>query len=77
MSAAMHRISAQTLRVRINGVEHEMPAGSTLADAVQRLQPQGPYASAVNLQFVPKARYGDTPLSEGDRIEIIAPVTGG
>jgi sulfur carrier protein len=69
--------ATQTLRVRINEVEHQLPAGSTLADAVQRLQPQGPYASAVNLQFVPKARYASTMLAEGDRIEIIAPVTGG
>lgn len=77
MKAADMNTTATTLRVRINEVEHELPSGSTLADAVRRLQPQGPYASAVNLQFVPKARYAETPLREGDRIEIIAPVTGG
>lgn len=77
MSTTGMNTTATTLRVRINEVEHDLPAGSTLADAVARLQPQGPYASAVNLQFVPKARYTETPLRDGDRIEIIAPVTGG
>ena len=38
---------------------------------------QEPYAAALNLQFVPKARYAQTPLQAGDQIEIIAPITGG
>ena len=33
--------TATTLRVRINEVEHELPSGSTLADAVQRLRFDG------------------------------------
>ena len=27
--------------------------------------------------FVPNTRYQDTPLNAGDRIDVIAPVTGG
>lgn len=68
------------MRVLINQTPHELPEGSTLADAVQALPagaPQGPYAAAVNLRFVPKPQYGATALAEGDQIEIIAPVTGG
>jgi sulfur carrier protein len=66
-----------TLHLVVNGQPHEAPAGSTLAQLVERLQPRAPFAVAVNLQFVPRARYADTPLAEGDTIEIIAPVTGG
>lgn len=65
------------MRVILNGVPHDIPEGSTLADALALLALQGPFAAAVNLQFVPRSRYADTPLKEGDAVEAIAPVTGG
>jgi len=65
------------MRVTINQTPHQLPDGSTLADAVAVLQPSGPYAAALNLQFVPKSQHAATALAEGDQIEIIAPVTGG
>ena len=34
-------------------------------------------AAALNLRFVPRGQYAQTALAEGDKIEIIAPVTGG
>jgi sulfur carrier protein len=69
------------MKVIINGQAAELPDGASVADAVQHLYAQqagaGPYAVAVNLQFVPRAAHASTPLHEGDRIEIITPVTGG
>lgn len=34
-------------------------------------------ACAVNQVFVPRARWAQTPLHDHDRIDVIAPVTGG
>ncbi|MDD2535657.1 MAG: sulfur carrier protein ThiS [Macromonas bipunctata] len=65
------------MQVLINQTPHELPTGATLADAVQAIAASSPFAAAVNLQFVPKTRYAQTPLADGDQIEIIAPVTGG
>ena len=65
------------MQVFINQQTRELPEAATLADAIQALQPQPPFAAAVNLQFVPRGAYGQQPLKEGDRIEIITPVTGG
>ena len=65
------------MQVLINHQAHQLPDHATLADAVQAIAASGPFAAAVNLQFVPRTRYAQTPLAEGDRIEIIAPVTGG
>ena len=65
------------MRVTINQTPHTLPDGSTLADAVALLHPTGPYAAAINLQFVPKGQHASTALADGDQIEIIAPVTGG
>lgn len=36
-----------------------------------------PFAVAVNTEFVPKSGYATRTLQAGDRLEIIAPVTGG
>ncbi len=65
------------MNVLINNTARELPVGATLADAVAVLQPKPPFAAAVNMQFVPNTRYHDTPLNAGDRIDVIAPVTGG
>ena len=65
------------MKVQINSHDHELPSGATLADAIALLQPAPPFAAAVNMRFVPNTRYRDTPLAEGDRVEVIAPVTGG
>lgn len=69
------------MKVLINAQPAELPAGATVADAVAHAvdgrQPQTPIAVAVNLQFVPRTQYASTALHEGDRVEIITPVTGG
>ena len=66
-----------TIRLLINSAPFELPAGATLADAVALFALTPPFAAAVNLQFVPNTQYHHTPLHEADRIDLIAPVTGG
>jgi len=65
------------MNVVINQTRHTLPEGATLADAIELLQARAPFAAAVNLQFVPQTRYSQTRLQNDDRIDIIAPVTGG
>lgn len=65
------------MNVIINQTRHTLPEGATLADAIELLQARAPFAAAVNLQFVPQTRYSQTRLRHDDRIDIIAPVTGG
>lgn len=65
------------MKVFINQVEHELPLGASLADAIALLQAKPPFAAAVNLEFVPNTQYARKPLQHDDRIDIIAPVTGG
>jgi len=66
-----------TLKVWINDTPFDLPATATLADAVAQFALKPPFAAAVNLQFVPNSQYHQTPLHEADRIDLIAPVTGG
>jgi sulfur carrier protein len=70
-------MSETELTVTINQLPHQMPAGSTLLDAVNRVGIQPPFAAAVNLEFVPRGQYAQRLLAPGDQIELIAPITGG
>lgn len=65
------------MNVLINHEPRELPEGATLADALRTCDPPAVFAAAVNLQFVPRGSYAQQVLAEGDRIEIIAPITGG
>lgn len=65
------------MKVIINKQEHELAPGATVADAVAALDAKPPFAAAVNTEFVPRTRYAQHALQDGDRVEIISPVTGG
>ena len=68
----------EPMKVRINGEWSERPAQETVAALLEAfgLDPRR-VAVERNLELVPKARYGETGLSEGDRIEIVHFVGGG
>jgi sulfur carrier protein len=65
------------IQVLINDQTHRLNAPATLADAITALGIRPPFAAAVNLQFVPRSQHGTHALSDGDRVELIAPITGG
>ena len=65
------------LHVLINQQPYTLAAGATLADAVTCVNIQPPFAAAVNLQFVPRHQYATHVLNNDDKIELIAPITGG
>ena len=65
------------LSITINQLHFELPLGSTLQDAVDVFGAKPPFAAALNLNFVPKSQYAQTPLHHSDKIELISPITGG
>lgn len=74
---AVPTMTSTTITVLINNTSFTLHAPAKLVDAVTQFGIQPPFAAAVNLQFVPNTRYPQTPLHDGDRIDLIAPVTGG
>ena len=66
------------MQLTING---EPKALSGVADVAALVAALGLDARKVaverNLEIVPKSRYGQTPLADGDRIEIVSFVGGG
>jgi sulfur carrier protein len=65
------------MRVIVNG-EHKEIAAATVAVLLGEMEFEGTHmAIAVNYQVVPRSRWTETPLSDGDQIEIITPRQGG
>ena len=65
------------MKVRVNGDEREVPDGETVRALVvrHRLTPEK-VAVELNRRLVRSDRY-DTPLKEGDEVEIVTFVGGG
>lgn len=66
------------MKASINGKEHDLPDGLTIAQLLNRLDaPATGIAVARNDRVVRRAAFADEPLQDGDRIEIINAVAGG
>jgi sulfur carrier protein len=67
------------MRIFVNGDQHDVnPRTLALALALEELGYRGKkIATAVNGRFVAAALRPDTPLADGDRIEVVAPMQGG
>jgi sulfur carrier protein len=67
------------LSITVNGRPRALPPPvATVDDLVRELALHGKrIAVERNGEIVPKSRYADTPLVEGDRVEIVGAVGGG
>jgi sulfur carrier protein len=65
------------VRVIVNGEQREINA-SRVDALLAELEYEGThFAIALNYDVVPKSRWAETPLKNGDEIEIITPRQGG
>ncbi|MEU6095457.1 sulfur carrier protein ThiS [Streptomyces sp. NPDC047079] len=66
------------MNISVNGESRQFAPGSAL-DAVVRALTAAPsgVAAALNETVVPRAQWPSTPLSEGDRVEVLTAVQGG
>ncbi len=66
------------MRLTVNGDARDLPDGATVSGLLATLGlPERKIAVERNLEIVPKSRYGETALSDGDRIEIVHFIGGG
>jgi thiamine biosynthesis protein ThiS len=64
--------------VLVNGEEHELARGETVAVLLDRIGVGAGYALVErNGEPVERARYGETELEPGDRLVVARPVAGG
>jgi sulfur carrier protein len=65
------------MRVRVNGEPREI-ASSHVDALLSELEYEGThFAIALNYDVLPKSRWAQTPINNGDEIEIITPRQGG
>ncbi len=64
--------------VTLNGVAEDLAAGTTVADLVARhLESPRGVAVARNEEVVPRSQWATTPVTDGDRFEILTAAQGG
>jgi sulfur carrier protein len=64
--------------LRINGAERRFAGPLTLAGLVEGLGVEGKrIAIERNGEIVPRSRYGEVELADGDRLEVVVAVGGG
>ncbi|NGN66472.1 sulfur carrier protein ThiS [Streptomyces sp. A7024] len=68
----------RTTRISVNGEPRELPADTTLDRLVETLTqaPKG-VAAALNEAVIPRGQWPTTPLTDGDRVEVLTAVQGG
>ena len=68
------------MRVELNGEQHKLPDGATVADAV-RESARDPdargLAAAVGGEVVPRGEWAGRRLAEGEAVEVVAAIQGG
>ena len=66
------------MKLHINGEDHEFNSALSLAALLDRLgMKAGRVAVELNRDIVPRERWSETALAEGDRLEIVHFVGGG
>jgi sulfur carrier protein len=71
-------IPAERVRVRVNGNERSLGAGTSIAGLLDALGVSTPRVAVErNRAIVPKAAYDSTLLEEGDELEVVEFVGGG
>ena len=66
------------ITLHINGQPRQFPATMILAELLDRLDLAGKrIAVEKNGEIVPKSQHAATPVSDGDRLEIVVAVGGG
>lgn len=62
----------------LNGESRKFPDGISVQGLVEHLQLSGQrLAIEVNLEIVPRSRYGEQILHDGDKVEIVHAIGGG
>ncbi|MBO0903867.1 sulfur carrier protein ThiS [Jiella sonneratiae] len=65
------------MKILLNGEAAEVKAATLQAVLAELGYVDGPFATALNREFVPACERAGTRLAEGDALEVIAPMQGG
>jgi sulfur carrier protein len=67
----------RSISIQLNAVETTINAGMTLDDYIQKSEIGGRFIMVVNDQIVPKSAYRETMINDGDKLDVMSPISGG
>jgi sulfur carrier protein len=71
-------IASTPVRIVLNGAPRELPAPLTFSELIDEMALAGRrLAIERNGEIVPRSRFGEARLADGDRIEVVIAVGGG
>jgi sulfur carrier protein len=66
------------MHIQLNGEPFELPDGASVAELIARMELTGKrIAVELNLDIVPRSQHAETPLKEGDQVEVVQAIGGG
>ncbi len=66
------------MQIQVNGKQREVEAKVSIAELLKQMELDPRYLAVErNLELVPRAEHAETPLAEGDRLEVVTLVGGG
>ncbi|PCK09129.1 MAG: thiamine biosynthesis protein ThiS [Alteromonadaceae bacterium] len=65
------------MNVLLNAQSTPIDSERVLQKFLDKHAGNGPFAVAINEQFIPKTDYTNTLLNDGDRIDVVSPMQGG
>ncbi len=66
------------MQIQVNGEQREVEAGMSIAELLKQMKLDPRYLAVErNLELVPRAEHAQTPLADGDRLEVVTLVGGG
>lgn len=65
------------VQIQFNGELLDIDAEYTVAQFVEGQQVQGRFVIVINDELLPKSRWQDVVIHDGDRIDIVSPISGG
>ncbi|MFI2810630.1 MULTISPECIES: sulfur carrier protein ThiS [Microbulbifer] len=69
---------SKPIKIQVNGETQPLPEERNLDHFLLWLGYEGDtFAVALNGNFVPRGRYAETILNDGDALDVVAPVVGG
>jgi sulfur carrier protein len=66
------------MQITVNGQQHAVPEGTTLAQLLDKLNLQARHVAVeINLELVPRTQHAEHRLADGDCLEVVTLVGGG
>lgn len=65
------------MKIRLNGDDFEVDAGTTISQLLEQLELRGRLAVELNRSIIPRSEHDSYTLNEGDQLEIVHAIGGG